>query len=79
MMNGVGVIGPNITVFPSKTICKLFHQGAIFKTLGRRQVSGQIYVLWMGWTPYIMFMNNRLIFFFFCMLIRYIIMVKKLL
>jgi len=56
----------------------LLHQGTILETRGRRQVSGQIYMLWMGWTPYIMFMNSRLILFF-GRLIRYIIMIKQIL
>ena len=78
MLNDVGVIGLKIIVFPSKNISKLFHQGVILGTLGRRQVSGQIYVLWMGWTPSIMSMNSRLVFLFGG-LIRYIVMIKQLL
>jgi len=40
MLNDVGVIGLKLTILPRKNISKLFHQGVILGTLGRRQVSG---------------------------------------
>jgi len=64
MLNDVCVIGFKITVFPSKNINKLLHEGAILGILGRRQLSGQIYVFRMGWAPYIVFTNSRNIFLF---------------
>ena len=45
MLNDVGVIGLKITVLPRKNISKFFDEGTILENLGRRQVSGQIYVL----------------------------------
>ena len=78
MLYDVCVISFKIVVFPGKNISELLHEGEILGILGRRQMSGQIYIFQMGWAPYIMFTDNRLILCF-GQLIWYIVLVEQLL